>query len=197
VKKSGNQTNGQRNTMAGIGTAHLNRRQIAAPAGGRRFSRRCASRHWNNFKAPSPPAAVFGGTPAQVNHSSAYRKIISTVLSGPIRTTFPFPRRAKEKPSNTLKMMFDLGSVGLEEVPQIPRLEPTPEAIAYAPLGDAPFTLDAARFACQPAGALLRNGLAPAHHSPASQLAGNSSWVRRTAAKNRPINGISLRAHSG
>jgi len=99
VKKSGDQTNGQRNTMAGIGTAHLNRRQIAAPAGGRRFSRRCASRHWNNFKAPSPPAAVFGGTPAQVNHSSAYRKIISTVLSGPIRTTFPFPRRAKEKPS--------------------------------------------------------------------------------------------------
>ena len=94
-------------------------------------------------------------------------------------------------------MMFDLGSVSLEEVPQIPRLEPTPEAIAYAPLGDAPFTLDAARFACQPAGALLRNGLAPAHHSPASQLAGNSSWVRRTAAKNRPINGISLRAHSG
>jgi hypothetical protein len=106
------------------------------------------------------------------------------------------PARERET-EQTLKMMFDLGYVNPEEVPQIPRLEPTPAAVAYAPLGDAPFTPDAARFACQPAGAMLRNGLAPAHHSPASQLAGNSSWGRRTAAKNRPIHGISLRAHSG
>jgi len=54
-------------------------------------------------------------------------------------------------------MVFDLGYLKPEEVPQIPRLERTPAAIAYAPLGDAPFTPDAALFACQPAGAMLLN----------------------------------------
>jgi len=54
-------------------------------------------------------------------------------------------------------MMFDLGYVKPEEVPQIPRLAKTPVAIAYAPLGDATFTPDAVLFACKPAGAMLLN----------------------------------------
>ena len=60
-------------------------------------------------------------------------------------------------PEQTLKMMFDLGYVRPEEVPQIPRLAKTPMAIAYAPLGDATFTPDAVLFACKPAGAMLLN----------------------------------------
>lgn len=66
------------------------------------------------------------------------------------------PAREKET-EQTLKMMFDLGYVKPEEVPQIPRLAKTPVAIAYAPLGDASFTPDAILFACKPSGAMLFN----------------------------------------
>jgi len=66
------------------------------------------------------------------------------------------PGREKET-EQTLKMMFDLGYVKPEEVPQIPRLAKTPAAIAYAPLGDAGFPPDVVLFACQPAGAMLLN----------------------------------------
>lgn len=64
------------------------------------------------------------------------------------------PAREKET-EQTLKMMFDLGYVKPEEVPQIPRLAKTPAAIAYAPLGDATFAPDAVLFACRPASAML------------------------------------------
>src|SRR5580693_1667459 len=47
-----------------------------------------------------------------------------------------------------LKMMFDLGYVRPEEVPQIPRLAKAPAAIVYAPLGDAPVAPDVVLFAC-------------------------------------------------
>jgi uncharacterized protein (DUF169 family) len=57
----------------------------------------------------------------------------------------------------TLKMMFDLGYVKPEEVPQIPRLPKAPAAILYAPLGQTPVAPDAVLFACQPAGAMLLN----------------------------------------
>ena len=66
------------------------------------------------------------------------------------------PAREKET-EQTLKIMFDLGYVKPEEVPQIPQLSKTPAAIAYAPLGDASFTPDAILFACKPSGAMLLN----------------------------------------
>ena len=37
----------------------------------------------------------------------------------------------------TLKMMFDLGYVRPEEVPQIPRLAKAPAVVVYSPLADA------------------------------------------------------------
>jgi uncharacterized protein (DUF169 family) len=49
------------------------------------------------------------------------------------------PAREKET-EQTLKMMFDLGYVKPEEVPQIPRLHKTAAAIAYAPLGETSLT---------------------------------------------------------
>ncbi|HKV24810.1 MAG TPA: DUF169 domain-containing protein [Candidatus Acidoferrum sp.] len=62
--------------------------------------------------------------------------------------------REKET-EQTLKMMFDLGYVKPEEVPQIPRLEKAPAAIVYAPLGEMPVEPDVVLFACKPAGAML------------------------------------------
>jgi uncharacterized protein (DUF169 family) len=64
------------------------------------------------------------------------------------------PEREKET-EQTLKMMFDLGYVKPEEVPQIPRLAKGPKAILYAPLGDAPAQPDVVLFAVKPAGAML------------------------------------------
>jgi uncharacterized protein (DUF169 family) len=66
------------------------------------------------------------------------------------------PERENET-EQTLKMMFDLGYVKPEEVPQIPRLAKAPAAIVYAPLGDAPVAPDVVLFACKPAEAMLLN----------------------------------------
>jgi uncharacterized protein (DUF169 family) len=64
------------------------------------------------------------------------------------------PEREKET-EQTLKMMFDLGYVKPEEVPQIPRLAKAPAAIVYAPLGETPVAPDVVLFACKPSGAML------------------------------------------
>jgi uncharacterized protein (DUF169 family) len=66
------------------------------------------------------------------------------------------PQREKET-EQTLKMLFDLGYVRPEEVPQIPRLAMTPKAIAYAPLGDTPIDPDVVIFSCNPSSAMLLN----------------------------------------
>jgi uncharacterized protein (DUF169 family) len=66
------------------------------------------------------------------------------------------PEREKET-EQTLKMMFDLGYVKPEEVPQIPRLAKAPVAIVYAPLGDSPVAPDVVLFVCKPSAAMLLN----------------------------------------
>jgi uncharacterized protein (DUF169 family) len=69
----------------------------------------------------------------------------------------PLSAEREKETEQTLKMMFDLGYVKPEEVPQIPRLPKTPKAIAYSPLGDAPVAPDVVLFACKPAAAMLIN----------------------------------------
>jgi uncharacterized protein (DUF169 family) len=64
------------------------------------------------------------------------------------------PERQNET-EQTLKMMFDLGYVKPEEVPQIPRLPFTPSAILYSPLADTHTVPDVVLFAVKPAGAML------------------------------------------
>jgi uncharacterized protein (DUF169 family) len=64
------------------------------------------------------------------------------------------PDREKET-EQTLKMMFDLGYVKPEEVPQIPRLSKPPVAILYAPLANATAQPDVVLFAVKPASAML------------------------------------------
>jgi len=66
------------------------------------------------------------------------------------------PEREQET-GQTLKMMFDLGYVKPEEVPQIPRLAKAPAAVVYSPLGGAPVTPDVVLFACKPRSAMLLN----------------------------------------
>jgi uncharacterized protein (DUF169 family) len=64
------------------------------------------------------------------------------------------PEREKET-EQTLKLMFDLGYVKPEEVPQIPRLAKPPKAILYSPLGEATAVPDVVLCAAKPAGAML------------------------------------------
>ncbi len=64
------------------------------------------------------------------------------------------PERERET-EQTLKMMFELGYVQPNEVPQIPRLAKEPGAIIYSPLSEASATPDVVLFACKPAGAML------------------------------------------
>jgi uncharacterized protein (DUF169 family) len=66
------------------------------------------------------------------------------------------PERESET-GQTLQMMFELGYVKPEEVPQIPRLAKTPVVVVYSPLGDAPVTPDVVLFACKPRTAMLLN----------------------------------------
>jgi uncharacterized protein (DUF169 family) len=66
------------------------------------------------------------------------------------------PEREQET-GITLKMMFDLGYVKPEEVPQIPRLAKAPAAVVYPPLGEAPVAPDVVLFACQSRAAMLLN----------------------------------------
>jgi len=64
------------------------------------------------------------------------------------------PERQHET-EQTLKMMFDLGYVRPEEVPQIPRFERAPAAVVYAPLGETPVAPDVVLFAGKPSAAML------------------------------------------
>jgi uncharacterized protein (DUF169 family) len=63
----------------------------------------------------------------------------------------------EEETGITLKMMFDLGYVRPEEVPQIPRLAKAPVVVMYSPLADARVDPDVVLFACQPRSAMLLN----------------------------------------
>jgi uncharacterized protein (DUF169 family) len=69
----------------------------------------------------------------------------------------PLSLERQQETEQTLKMMFELGYVRPEEVPQIPRLLKPPGAVVYAPLGDTPVTPDVALFVCKPAAAMLLN----------------------------------------
>jgi len=69
----------------------------------------------------------------------------------------PLSPEREQETDETLKMMFDLGYVRPEEIPQIPRLPKTPVAVVYAPLSETPFAPDVVLFACKPSAAVLLN----------------------------------------
>jgi uncharacterized protein (DUF169 family) len=61
----------------------------------------------------------------------------------------------QQETAATLKMMFDLGYLKPEEVPQIPRLEKAPKAVVYSPLGEMPVDPDVVLFRLKPFAAML------------------------------------------
>ena len=66
----------------------------------------------------------------------------------------PLPSERQAELTGTLGLMVDIGYLRMEEVPGIPRLPATPEAIIYAPLGDTPVEPDVVVFAA-PAGRVM------------------------------------------
>jgi uncharacterized protein (DUF169 family) len=66
------------------------------------------------------------------------------------------PERAGETDA-TLGMMFNLGYIRPEEIPNIPRLSKEPAAIVFAPLGDAPVPPSVVLFTCKTSAAMLLN----------------------------------------
>ena len=111
------------------------------------------------------------------------------------------PAREKET-EQTLEMMFELGYVKPEEVPQIPRLAKTPRAIAYAALGEAEFTPDAVLFASKPSGAmLLHEAIARAGISSGAPALGRPTCMALPAALEAgsivSLGGIGNRVYTG
>jgi uncharacterized protein (DUF169 family) len=84
-------------------------------------------------------------------------KIILTALWEHTHTTITLSPEREQETGITLKMMFDLGYVKPEEVPQIPRLRKAPAVVVYSPLVEAPVARDVVLFACTPRSAMLLN----------------------------------------
>jgi uncharacterized protein (DUF169 family) len=67
----------------------------------------------------------------------------------------PLPKDREHELSDTLSLMTDLGYLRMAEVPAVPRLEKTPAATLYAPLGNTPVDPDAVIVAGTPGGLML------------------------------------------
>jgi len=67
----------------------------------------------------------------------------------------PLPSERAKELTDTLGFMANIGYVRMEEVPDIPRLSTTPEAIVYAPLGDTPVDPDVVLFCGRPGRLML------------------------------------------
>ena len=67
----------------------------------------------------------------------------------------PLPKEREHELSDTLSLMTDLGYIRMSEVPAVPRLEKTPAATVYSPLGNCPVTPDAVIVSGTPGGLML------------------------------------------
>lgn len=67
----------------------------------------------------------------------------------------PLPKDREHELSDTLSLMTDLGYLRMAEVPAVPRLEKTPAATLYSPLGNTPIDPDAVIVAGTPGGLML------------------------------------------
>lgn len=65
------------------------------------------------------------------------------------------PKERAHELSDTLSLMSELGYIRMAEVPGVPRLEKTPAATVYAPLGEAPTDPDAIIVTGTPGGLML------------------------------------------
>ena len=67
----------------------------------------------------------------------------------------PLPADREHELSDTLSLMTDLGYLRMAEVPAVPRLEKTPAATVYSPLGNTPVEPDAVIVTGTPGGMML------------------------------------------
>jgi uncharacterized protein (DUF169 family) len=67
----------------------------------------------------------------------------------------PLPKEREHELSDTLSLMTDLGYLRMAEVPAVPRLEKTPAATVYSPLGNTPVPPDAVIVTGNPGGLML------------------------------------------
>ncbi len=67
----------------------------------------------------------------------------------------PLPPERAQELTDTLGFMESIGYVRMEEVPNIPQLSTTPEAIVYAPLGETPADPDVVLFCGRPGRLML------------------------------------------
>jgi uncharacterized protein (DUF169 family) len=76
---------------------------------------------------------------------------------GSYTLNIPLSAERQNETEQTLGLMFGVGYIRPEDVPGIPRLQKTPAAIVFAPLGAAPLQPDVVLFACRPSAAMLLN----------------------------------------
>jgi uncharacterized protein (DUF169 family) len=67
----------------------------------------------------------------------------------------PLPKEREHELSDTLSLMTDLGYLRMAEVPAVPRLEKTPAATIYSPLGNGPVDPDVVIITGTPGGLML------------------------------------------
>ena len=67
----------------------------------------------------------------------------------------PLPKDREHELSDTLSLMTDLGYLRMAEVPAVPRLDKTPAATLYDPLGNTPIDPDVVIVAGTPGGLML------------------------------------------
>jgi uncharacterized protein (DUF169 family) len=67
----------------------------------------------------------------------------------------PLPKEREHELSDTLSLMTDLGYLRMADVPAVPRLEKTPAATVYSPLGNTPVDPDAVIVTGNPGGLML------------------------------------------
>lgn len=76
---------------------------------------------------------------------------------GAYTLNIPLSKEREQETEQTLNLMFSVGYIRPEDVPGIPRLEKTPVATVFAPLGDTPVSPSVVLFACRPSAAMLLN----------------------------------------
>jgi len=107
------------------------------------------------FEGSQPSGCSFWRLAAEGNTFYTIPENHFNCAVGAYTHNIPLSAEREKETEQTLKMMFELGYVQPEEVPQIPRLSKGPKAVIYSPLGVAPVTPDVVLFACKPAGAML------------------------------------------
>jgi uncharacterized protein (DUF169 family) len=76
---------------------------------------------------------------------------------GAYTLNIPLSKEREQETEQTLQLMFGVGYIRPEDVPGIPRMEKTPAAMVFAPLGAAPLAPSVVLVSCRPSAAMLLN----------------------------------------